>query len=125
MGLFAMSSTLPEEIWSIVVSFLPWLPHQKRWQPWVFYRTVNRTFKHTIERYYIEEWLEWSSIAVDCDDSLVIGQYHFALSKEYIFVGFVGPDDRLAMYRDNQEDGQPRRDRCTVCLFTLFLLYTA
>jgi hypothetical protein len=92
---------------------------QKRWQPWVLYRRVNRTFKQIIEEYYIEEWLEWSSIWVDCDDSLPVGDYHLGLSREYSFEGFAVSTERLAVYGSSWKGAGSGRDRLDVCLFIL------
>lgn len=107
-----MPPRLPDEIWSIIASFLPWFPSEKRWQAWVLYRTVNRIFKQTIEEFYIKEWLWKSMITIDCDETL--DGDDFERWREFEFKGFSGPANRLAEY--HWEETSPGSDRFTVSL---------
>jgi hypothetical protein len=51
----------------MITYYLPRMSDQPRWKPWVQYRPVNRIFKKAIEDYYIDHYLEWCSLSVDCE----------------------------------------------------------
>ena len=89
---------LPDEIWCMIASLLPWMPDQKRWQPWVLFRRVNRTFKQAIEQYDVDMWLPGSSIIVECEDDSSVWDASRAASRRYFLDGFAGHSHRAAVY---------------------------
>ena len=89
---------LPDEICCMIASLLPWMPDRKRWQPWVLFRRVNRTFKQAIEQYDVYTWLPGSSIIVECEDDSSVWDVSRAASRYYFFGGFAGHSHRLAVY---------------------------
>jgi hypothetical protein len=92
---------LPPELWMSVAYFLPRIPDQPRWQPWVKYRALNRIFKKEIEDYYFEHWINGSQIWVFCED---MGRADgptpvFTYFREvYDFSGFRDSEQRIAVF---------------------------
>ncbi|KAH8693907.1 hypothetical protein BGW36DRAFT_361733 [Talaromyces proteolyticus] len=91
-----MGVTLPNEVWMLIADFLPRMPDEPRWQPWIRYRRVNRMFKTAIEKHYIKHYLERTSLQLDC------GSSEFQLNEEYSFGRFADePHNRKAVLVSN------------------------
>ena len=117
------SLSLPNEVWMLVAWFLPRMPNEPRWQPWVKYRSVNKVFKKEIEQYYIKHYLEHMHIQVDCG-AFDLFNTEFDLVREYTF-DTLQPSRKTAIFR--RIDGEPHRHEterpCLVCYYC-FRCYT-
>src|ERR1700728_2301328 len=97
---------LPSEIWSRIAFFVPRMAGQPSWQAWMEYRSLNKTFKNTIEMYYIEHYLKRTTIHVNC------GVFHpeeapeldckLMLTGSFLFDGFDDTEKRVVVFREKE-----------------------
>lgn len=91
------SRWFPNEIWALIAYFLPRMPDQPRWQPWIMYRTLNKTFKKAVEDYYIVHWLKSTSISIQCTEYMRFDNYCHHHREDYAFTSFVDTENRIAV----------------------------
>ncbi|KAI9927237.1 hypothetical protein MW887_003623 [Aspergillus wentii] len=79
------------------------MPNQPRWQPWVMHRHLNWTFKKAIEEYYIEHFLKRTSISLDCEETVLVGDEKRHMMKDMHFTGFGDAQGRFAVLQEDFE----------------------
>lgn len=97
-----------------VAYFLPRMPDQPRWQPWVKYRALNRAFKKEIEDYYFEHWINGSEIWVKREEPVPPDPpdlYSPYLREYYIFAGFRDSEQRIAVFEGQRLKWTDPRER--------------
>lgn len=96
-----------------VAYFLPRMPDQPRWQPWIKYRGLNRIFKKEIEDYYFEHWINGSKIWVYCEeeDPPDFPESLLYFHELYTFSGFRDSEKRIAVFEGQLLDWTEPRDR--------------
>ncbi|GIJ86861.1 hypothetical protein Asppvi_005759 [Aspergillus pseudoviridinutans] len=117
---------LPPELWMRVAYFLPRMPDQPRWQPWVKYRGLNRIFKKEIEDFYFKHWIKRSKLWVKRTDEYPLDVpfylphelpdlppefYPTYLHECYTFSGFRDSEKRIAIFEGQILKWTDPRDR--------------
>ncbi|RHZ55560.1 uncharacterized protein CDV56_106503 [Aspergillus thermomutatus] len=104
---------LPNEIWMRIAYFLPRMPDQPRWQPWIKYRGLNRIFKKEIEDYYFMHWIEDSEIWVQCRerDPPDFPESRLDVREFYSFSSLLDSEKRIAVFKGQHLNRTDPRSR--------------